>query len=1070
MRRALSAAVLLAATLAGLPLASAPPARAAAERPDAQPAPLRVRAPQPAAPQGQAEPPAPKATIVATMALAPAAAPAEDPAPAQPPAHPAGRRPAPRRAPPPDADTLRLRGEDHPGYGRVIVPMRNRGGDTVTVDGDRLVIGYPAVRQAIAPAKLPRNVAAITPGLQETVITAAAGSRLRTQAGVSALIVDILDPPPAVPGATASAAPGATPPAPAAQGAVAALRPAAAPVIAAALAPAAAPPTPLPATPLPAAPASPAALTPAEEAILAPQDIPIVPIENAVQPTILLRTDATVGLAVFRDGDDMLLVLDANLPFDTARIALDPVFGRTVITRMQDATVLRIKLPPPASLRPAHGPRGWTITAIPAPDPVIGIAPRLVDGPAGASHMQLPTASPSRSVTVLEPGSGDHILVGTQGSSGQGMANQRELVQFTLLPTVQGVAVAVHSDDIALQRETDGFSLLAGRRSGGAILSSMEPAAPLPPGATQLPRLFDFPDLPAPQLAARLEGRIAAAADAPAQARAEPRQRVAEAMIPLTMGVEAQGVLALAASANPELKDQPAFIALDAIAALVGYRPEAAQDLLDPRLADPHLQGAAEVRLWRGLLLAEQNEASPQAARDIAATIPLLLSYPAPLRDRFLPRAVQTLALGGQPAAARAVLDKRPDDPALELARGMLHEVAGEPDAALRSYTALIGQDDRLARYKAMVRSAQLRLARGAIGPKEAADALDAALYAWREPADELALRVRMSDLRRQAGQWREAVALLREARAAFPDARTRIDSELAGIFSELFEGDAAARMPAADFVALYDENADLLRQSSLSEVASNALVNRLIALDLPGRADPVLTQMIAQSRDPARRALLGARLASVRLGIDDGAGALAALADTAPRQASVPSGPAGDGQPAPLSDELIQTRQILYARAEAQRGHADTAIAMLAALNSADADDLRANLCSSRKDWPGAVAALNDLAAKLLPPAGAALSISQQAIVMRLASAATLAGDGATIERLRATRADAMAKGPSAAAFQVITAAPITGVGDLSRASQELGLARGLPSALARAPRPTYAQLNAPQPARAQP
>jgi hypothetical protein len=268
------------------------------------------------------------------------------------------------------------------------------------------------------------------------------------------------------------------------------------------------------------------------------------------------------------------------------------------------------------------------------------------------------------------------------------------------------------------------------------------------------------------------------------------------------------------------------------------------------------------------------------------------------------------------------------------------------------------------------------------------------------------------------------------------------VDSELAGMFTALLEGGAAERMAPAEFVALYDQNIDLLRQAPWSDLAGTALVNRLVALDLPGRADPVLTRMIALATDPARRAVLGARLASVRLSANDPAGAIAALATTRPPATAV-----ADATPGTADAE--QTRQLLYARAEAQRGNIDTAITMLAGLGSPEADDLRAGLLSARKDWTGAVAALSELERKRLPADAYTLSADQQAIVMRLASAATLAGDQATIDRLRTARGAAMAKGESAIPFQLITSPPVSKTTDLPRAFEEIQLARQLPARL---------------------
>ena len=52
----------------------------------------------------------------------------------------------------------------------------------------------------------------------------------------------------------------------------------------------------------------------------------------------------------------------------------------------------------------------------------------------------------------------------------------------------------------------------------------------------------------------------------------------------------------------------------------------------------------------------ESQEGSPQAAAEIAATVPLLFTYPATLRDQLLPLAAETMVSGGELPAASAVL------------------------------------------------------------------------------------------------------------------------------------------------------------------------------------------------------------------------------------------------------------------------------------------------------------------------------------------------------------------------------------------------------------------------------
>jgi hypothetical protein len=986
--------------------------------------------------------------------------------------------------PPPPTVALSPRIENRPGLGRLTLPPPRRGSYGVTQEGDRLVVTMPPGVRMAEVARPSRNVASMSSSAVATEITVLPGARIRTRQGNGALVIDVLDPPrPAriaprqpTPRPAVTAKAGATTPQPA--GATPAALPLARPLASALLAP---PPTASPPGP-PAAPASapvmavqaetiaPIATTQAEPATAAPATalppapppatapaapvpgpafvrgsapgptdiasgaIPIERIAGAAEPTIRLRTDRDVGLAAFRAGTDILVVLDAAIDFQTPEADPEPAFGRMVSRRTQDATVLRLPVAPPGQLRLSRDASGWLLTLGAPRDDLAGIAPRLVGTPPEAMSMRLPASAAMRVVTVVDPQTGGRLLVGTQGVPNEAVLEARTQVQFSLVPTLQGVVVAATSDDIRLRREAGGFALLAGPHAGGSILSGAEQPDASLPDAPPMSQLLDLPNDTTAALLRRLDVQIRAAAAAPSLARSAPRLGAAQAMVALGMGVEAQAVLDIAAADDPALSDTPRFAGLRAAAGILAQRLDAAD-----ALADPKLTGTVEIALWRALLQDARGKLSARDARHLAAALPLVMAYPRPLRDRLLPQALEAMALNGQAEAALAALQTLPDDRSLDLMRGMAFEMTHQPALALQAYDRVAGRANRLQRYKALVRGVELRMRRNDLDAKAAADALDRALYGWRGAQEELPLRIRIARLRRQTGQWPEALTMLRDARQAFPDDRAQIDREIAATFTGLFTGDAAQRLAPADFVALYDKNLDLVKEMSWTVPLGLRLADHLGSLDLPGRAEPVMARLVAQSTDPAERALLGARLAMLRATLDDPAGAIDALAETAP-----PAGSGGD--PAVMS-----ARQMLYARAEAARGNTDTALTMLAALNTADADEARADIYAARKDWTGAIAALNDLERRRIAGADT-LSDAQQAIVMRLAETATLGADAATLARLADSYGAPMAKGGAAALFRLLTSAPVRGTGDLPRAFEEIQLARQLPGGLAMA------------------
>ncbi len=760
----------------------------------------------------------------------------------------------------------------------------------------------------------------------------------------------------------------------------------------------------------------------------APAPVTIESVLGTATPTILLRADRDVGAAAFRAGPDILVVLDASIEYRLPAAEMEPMFRQITIQRTQDATVLRL---PMASdlLRIARSPRGWLVTTAAAQEAIAGIVPQLVeDGPDRAS-LRLPTTAPSRVVSLTDPELGGHLLVGTQNVSGQAITTKRTQVQFTLRTTLQGVVIATQSDDIRLRRDAEGFTLTAGPHAGDTILSSDERRNADAQLATPMSRLFNIPNDTVSNLLRRLDRQTRDVADAPALARSAPRVALAETLLGLGMGVEAQAVMDIAMTEDPKLRDEPRAIGLRAAGAMLAHRdPDGAT------LTDPRLDGTTEMELWRALLKVARRQAGAQDVHQLVAGLPLLMSYPPGLRNRLLPQTLETMALNGEAAAAQAALRPLDGEPALDLTRAEVLEAAGQTDEALRVYDRVAGQADRLQRYQAMVRAVELRLRDGKIGAGEAVGTLDHVLFGWRGVQQELELRIRIAGLRRQLGQWREALAVLHEGLVALPDDHEALDREMADTVEALFTGDAASRLAPADFVALYDGNADAIRSIPWNEKDGMPLVDRLVGLGLPGRAEPLLVQVLARTGDPGRRSVLGARLAMLRLDMDDPGGAIQALSGTAP------------GPDAATGPAVMTIRQMLYARAENARGNSAAALRMLGMIGTAEADELRADIQGSHGDWPGAVAALTDLERKRIDrddgPA-ALLTPDQQALVMRLTVAATLAADSATVTRMAASYGPAMEKGVSAPMFRLMTSAPVRDMADLPRAYQEIRTAQ---------------------------
>ncbi|MFT8246720.1 hypothetical protein ACLIBK_22025, partial [Roseomonas sp. BN140053] len=756
---------------------------------------------------------------------------------------------------------------------------------------------------------------------------------------------------------------------------------------------------PLPVPPPPARALPPAATLPAPEAI---------PVRLVAQPgrgrALLLALPEDTGLAVLRRGDSVLAVLDAAVPLDLRALRGDPVFGNAEVQLLPDATVLRLRLAAPALLLPRRDGANWLLEAVRDAPPGRSILP----APEGEA-LALRAVRPGRVVVVEDPETGLPLLLGTVRDAEQNSPLRRSLPRAELLPTILGAALLARGDGVSLRAGAERF-LLAGAGEGGA------PAAGSFPEAAAMTRLFDLPAVDPEAAQRRLQAQQSGIVAAAPLQRATLRRDAAESLLALGLPQEAQAMLRLAFQEDPQAAADPRSRAAQAAAAiLAGRLAEAAA------LDDATLPRTDETTLWRALLRAARGERA-EAAPGLAATLPLLLSYPEALRLRLLAPAAEALLDGNETAAARRLLRDAGAQPGLDYVRGRLLEAEGKRDEALAAFEATARGRDRRLRARALRRSVELRFASGALDAAGAAAALEASLYAWRGDAEEVDTRLRVAALRGEAGDPRGAFDLLGETAALFPDRAAGLrPAQHAALLA------AMAREAPLAAVALAEANRDLLAADMEGSGAVALLADRLVALDLPDRAAAVLSRaMAAMSGEP--RAALGARLAALRLGERDAAGAEAALA-----------GSAAPGLSAPLAE----ARAILAARALALAGQEDAAATALRAIGPAALPAL-ADLLAARRDWSGAAAALTAQAA--LP---GELDDGRRRIVVRAAAYAALAGDAAQLAALRSAWAPRLGEGALARAFGTLVMDPVRGLDDLPRLQRELDLFRGFPTRL---------------------
>ncbi len=741
-------------------------------------------------------------------------------------------------------------------------------------------------------------------------------------------------------------------------------------------------------------------------------------------PAILLPVTGKTGAAAYSRNGVVHVVLDQPQAMDLSLLKDNPVFGSIAQTILPDGTDLRFRVAPTAQPRLLRHGGNWAVSlsALPAPNLAGTIAGRSRSG-----VMLFQTKMPGRIVVLDDEVTGGRLLVGTQREQGQRVASQHSGPALSILPTWQGLVVQPASDRLVLRATGDGFELST--PDGPTLLDGWpEQTVGAWPDGRAMTRMFDFGAQTVAGQNRQLTQALQDVAGLPKTARYAARVKVAQAMLAEGLDVEAVSVVQTAITDDPRHRDDPVAARLSAVAAWLSAEAGGDKPLSLP--ADPSLfDGSDEATLWRSLLWPDRPNAAHQAAA-LAVTWPLILRYPSNLRRLVLRPASALLAAGGQDKAWAALLAAFPDA-VLDVSRASHLQFQGRTDESLALLDKVARRPDRLARAEALTLAVEEQMKAGRLTPAAAAEKLESLICTWRGDSRELHLRQRVAQLHAQTGAWRKAFAELGDAEAIFPDERGAIRQAQVDMIDGLMHSDQAAKFSALDLVNLAEQAARLPVEIDQGRFAP-MLAERLMALDLPTQAEPIIRNLFLRAGDAQSKAEIGVQLAELQAGQADATGALAVL------DASSDTG---------LTPSVITNRALLRGRLLASLGKASDALALLAAEPSPKARELEVTIMEARHDWRGAA----DVLGRMLNDGQftASPTAAQQQLLLHVARDRSEAGDTAELRQLRKHYAARFQSGPNAALFAVLTAEPVQSPADLTRSAKELGAMRALPASL---------------------
>lgn len=732
-----------------------------------------------------------------------------------------------------------------------------------------------------------------------------------------------------------------------------------------------------------------------------------------------LRLDFDFGEAVpaaaFSHGGILRVIFDSRTP-----LALDPqpeaseaVARLDGVLREGRFVTVRFALPEPRLARLTPHETGWTLTVDADPERAaipLAVRPDIDDSGRHVIVVDLPEVSAIHWIDA--PETGMRIAVATAAGEPRNLPRDQRFLEFKLLQTVQGAAVAAIADDLRAELRDDAVVisrprdlLISGASAGGGEAVQGEA-----PEATVF-EAGPWRDARGGAVRRRLHETIEAVIEARPSQRGDARLDVARFMLANGLAPEAAGVLEVVAQDEPDRRSDRRWLLLNAAAAMAMERLDEAREML----SHPGLDSDREVLLWRAWLDAREGRAQ-QAIAGFRHGRALLEAYSDDLQGAMRLSLAETaldegeidLARREATALAQLAPGSVPAD-ALRLLEARIDIAIGQPEQALERLERIAEEGSRPYAARAELLRLEHGVARGTVDRDAAIAALERLIVSWRGDAVEARTLGLLGRLYAEEGRWRDAFLAARNANTFFPDhpVSRELHEETARIFDEIFLGGRDEALDQIEAVALFFDFREFLPIGRRGDEIVRQLSDRLVELDLIDKASELLRHQVDNRLNGSARATVAARLATLYLMEGEPLAAREVLAET-----RLPE----------LPESIRQARILLEARALSDLSRTDLALEILADTEGPDVDRLRADILWTARRWREAGEAHEALAGRRWQD-GDELSRRERTDVLRAAIAYTLADEAIALDRLRSKFLDQMMASEDAEAFAVAAA-----------------------------------------------
>ena len=728
---------------------------------------------------------------------------------------------------------------------------------------------------------------------------------------------------------------------------------------------------------------------------------------------------AEAAAAAFERGGSLWLVFDQPYSFDpkglvSAGMLLTERVSRVAQRPHLDALILRFKLKGPQSIVVERDNNDWIVYLKDTPSkPRFPLKPAANSQGGQGQQIFIAASDIGRKIEFEDPDVGDLLITLPMLKQGTGMGESYSYAAAQLLESAQGVVVVPETDFVSVERFQDGIAI---RTTGNDVLSASRLPTETGQGAeTQngFARLIDFeawrigPSWEYRKNKALLFYELSLMAP---EDRNDVRWRIARYYLAHGRAAESLGILEMMLLQDPLLERNTDFLAVRGVANYKqGRLDEATTDLSSRELATEQ-----DAELWLTLVsekLGKYKKALEQyrRGRDIMGTY-----------DEFDRAEIQLAAI----RAAIEVGDLEMAQRELDLLNGLeltdaqlseqifqrarIAEKQGQYDKAFEQYDALSDAPQRWLSARARYARIRFGVKNGDLSASDAIDQLERLRYAWRGDRFEAQILDDLAGYYFDTKQYEEGLEALQLAISYYPDIANekRMLLRQQYVFKQLFLENRADEMTPIKAISLFNKFTHLTPLGSEGDLLVRRLANRMVSVDLLGKAAEVLNYQVRERLEGAARANIAARLA--RVYIMDQKPDLALEILRATREPRLP-------------EDIAAERRHVEARALIEKNRFEEAEVLLEDDRSAAAEVLRADIYWGAQDWPNVITSIR----KLLGDGwrrNVPLTSLQRMNLVRLSIAMTFVEDRAGLIEMRRRYINKMRGGDFANAFDLLT------------------------------------------------